>query len=79
MAERNPNIPSERRMEVEERTRINEDEANRRFAQKQAKLQEQADTFADGSRDKEAEEEQLAAAVARIKINGDPDGSEQAK
>jgi hypothetical protein len=79
MAERNPNIPSERRVEVEERTRINEDEANRRFAQKQAKLQEQADTFADGSRDNETEEEQVAAAVARITIDGDADGNEQAQ
>jgi hypothetical protein len=40
MAERNPNIPSERRMEVEERTNFNEDEANRRFAEKQAKIRD---------------------------------------
>jgi hypothetical protein len=79
MAERNPNIPSERRMEVEGRTRINEEEANRRFAQKQAKLQEQADTFADGASDKEAQEEELADAIARIKIDGDADGNEQAQ
>lgn len=38
MAERNPNIPSERRREVEERTSFNEDDANRRFAEKQSKL-----------------------------------------
>jgi len=38
MAERNPNIPHERRREVEGRTRFNEDEANRRFAEKQAKV-----------------------------------------
>lgn len=38
MAERNPNIPHERRKEMEERERYNEEEANRRFAEKQAKL-----------------------------------------
>ena len=43
MAERNPNIPSERRMDVEDRTRIDEDEANRRFAEKQAELQREAE------------------------------------
>lgn len=61
MADRNPNIPSERRRDVEGRTRIDEDEANRRFAEKQARLQEQADTHADDVRDKEAGERQAAA------------------
>jgi hypothetical protein len=39
MADRNPFIPSERRQDVESRSNINEDEANRDFAEKQAKLQ----------------------------------------
>ncbi len=38
MAGRNPNIPHERRRGVEGRTRFHEDEANRRFAEKQAKV-----------------------------------------
>ena len=42
MAERNPFIPSERRQEMEDRTRVNEEEANRRYAEKQAKLRDQA-------------------------------------
>ena len=73
VAERNPNIPGERRMEMEERTHIDEDEANRRFAQKQAKLQEQAGTFAGGPHDKDVQQEELAATVARIKIGNDAD------
>lgn len=42
MAERNPNIPSEQRQEMEERTRIDEDDANHQFAEKQAKMQREA-------------------------------------
>ncbi|GEM_PF-3292160 len=46
MADRNPYIPSERRQDVEGRTQINENEANRQFAEKQAKLQHQAHEIA---------------------------------
>ena len=43
MAERNPFIPSERRQEMEERTRFNEEEANRRYAEQQAALRGDAE------------------------------------
>lgn len=42
MADRNPNIPSERRMDMEDRERFNEEEANRRFAEKEAKIKRNA-------------------------------------
>ncbi len=46
MADRNPFIPSERRQDVEGRTNIIEDEDNRRFAEKQAKLQQKTNKAA---------------------------------
>lgn len=42
MADRNPYIPSERVLEHEQRTEVDEREAKDRFAQKQRKLQEKA-------------------------------------
>ncbi|GAB4456048.1 MAG: hypothetical protein OHK0029_13290 [Armatimonadaceae bacterium] len=39
MADRNPNIPSERRMDMEDRTEIDEKESQQRYAQQQAKLE----------------------------------------
>jgi hypothetical protein len=47
MAERNPNIPSERRQEMEERTQINEEEAKRRFAEKQSRIARQDQEYAE--------------------------------
>ncbi len=42
MAKRNPNIPSERRQEMEERTEIHEERANRRYAEKEATIKEKS-------------------------------------
>lgn len=42
MADRNPYIPSERRMDVEEKERFNEEASQRQFAEKQAKLKQNA-------------------------------------
>lgn len=54
MAERNPNIPHERRMEMEERTRIDEDEANRRFTEGQAAREEHEKEYARAQRAEQA-------------------------
>jgi hypothetical protein len=43
MADRNPYIPAERRMDVEERENDTEEQDNRRFAENQSKLREQGD------------------------------------
>ncbi len=47
MANRNPNIPAERRMDMETRDTDTEEQDNRRFAEKQAKLREQGETNPD--------------------------------
>ena len=47
MADRNPNIPSERRADVQTRENNNEEENTRHFAEKQAKLREQGEATPD--------------------------------
>ena len=45
MAKRNPYIPSERAQEMQDRTRIEEEESRQLHAQKQAKLEKKAATL----------------------------------
>ncbi len=47
MADRNPNIPSERRADVQTRENDTEERDNKRFAEKQAKLREQGESNPD--------------------------------
>ena len=51
MADRNPFIPSERRMDVESKENFTEDEATHEFAENEAELHEESADYPHGTQD----------------------------